>query len=276
MATRPMRNSLLLICLLSAACDCSGGTGGDGGTGGGGTGGGHDGGHDAGPAAHNPDDQCEFDNTKPCAAGTGSCTLAVLSDAGIAKRCILGECDVVLQDCDAGLKCTFEDGGRACVPDGTLVEGDECAMAAATCEHGLVCTVTDEDGGAACTRWCRLDSDCRSGQQCYETLVVDGSDERPLVCANAPLTCNPLTQDCHSVTDGCYPGDQGTGCYAAGSVAVGNTCQFSNDCVKGAACVGMPGATTCRKLCAFPQGNPSCTMGTCTRLTTSMTVGVCL
>src|SRR5581483_482310 len=108
MATRPMRNSLLLICLLSAACDCSGGTGGDGGTGGGGTGGGHDGGHDAGPAAHNPDDQCEFDGTQPCAAGSGSCTLAVLSDAGIAKRCIPGECDVVLQDCDGGLKCTFE------------------------------------------------------------------------------------------------------------------------------------------------------------------------
>jgi hypothetical protein len=259
-----MLGLLFLACTPTSASDA----GTDGGKGGGTADGG--GGHDAGI---NADDRCEFDS-RPCDAGT--CMLAALDDGGIAKRCLPGACDVVAQDCDAGLKCAYQDGGRACVLDGTLNEGDPCAGAPATCSHGLVCTFVGTDGGSACARFCRLDSDCRAPQQCYVTLVLDGISERPLVCADPPMPCSPLLQNCTDPTTACYPvGGSSPGCYPVGATSVGFTCTFSNDCVKGAACVGATGMTTCQEMCAWPSGTPSCSGKTCTRIGMSDT-GVCL
>jgi hypothetical protein len=222
----------------------------------------------------NPDDQCEFTGTPPCGPGT-SCLLALLSDAGTAKRCLAGACDLVDQDCDAGLKCAYLDGGRACVADGTLTEGQTCAGAPVGCKAGLSCTLLSNDGGSACSRFCRLDTDCGSPQRCYVTLIPDNSNERPLVCADPPLMCDPLKQDCPSGSDGCYPGSSDAGCYPAGTLKTGDDCSFSNDCAKGSACSGA--TPKCHTLCAFPNGSPSCPdAGLCTRLTSSQTVGVCL
>jgi hypothetical protein len=220
------------------------------------------------------DDQCEF-NSRPCDAG--ACTLTRLDDAGIAKRCIVGACDIVLQDCDAGFKCAYDDGGRACLPDGTLDEGSPCAGSAATCKAGLTCTFVGIDGGSACTRFCRLDTDCVAPQQCYETLQLDGTNEIPLVCADPPMVCDPLLQNCPGPGDGCYPGSGGPACFPSGSVPNGDNCTYSNDCLKGSACVGSAGSTTCHPLCGYPATSPRCDGGVaCTRLSNSMTVGVCL
>src|SRR5258706_6866168 len=61
-----------------------------------------DGGGDAGVDAGTPsDDACDF-TARPCDAG--SCTGMLLDDGGVAKRCVVGGCDLVAQDCDAGLK----------------------------------------------------------------------------------------------------------------------------------------------------------------------------
>src|SRR5262249_46462456 len=152
---------------------------------------GRDAGRDAGLSV---DDQCEFDS-RPCA--TGVCMLMVLSDAGVAKRCITsGECDVVAQDCGTGRKCTYVDGGGRRALDGTPHEGEPCAGLPSTCKKGLVCTVVGDDGGSGCSRFCRLDADCTPPQWCYVTLSLDGTRELPLVCADPPTTCSPLIQNC--------------------------------------------------------------------------------
>lgn len=265
---------LLLFVVLVAAAGCPGPrpiT--DGGTGGGSSGGSAGGGAGGSGGAVN-DDQCDFGGPRNCTAGT-ACTLATLDDGGIAKRCIAGGCDLIDQDCDAGQKCAFLDGGRTCLPDGTLNEGQSCAGAPVGCRAGLACTFTG-DGGSTCARFCRQDIDCGMPQRCYVTLVLPETQERPLVCADPPMSCDPLTQSCVSATDGCYPGSSGPGCYPAGTHAPGSTCMYSNDCGKGFACSGTGGVNSCKQLCAYPMGAPSCDAGTCTRLMSSQTVGVCL
>lgn len=272
------RLAAVLVVFALSACPGKSDTdaGVDSGSGGGtgGTGGGTGGGSGGGAAS---DDACDFGGPRTCAAGS-SCTLALLEDGGIAKRCIAGECDLIEQDCDAGMKCSFLDGGRACVADGALNEGQACAGATVGCRKGLACTFLGSDGGSTCARFCRVSNDCGAPQQCYVTLVLPETNERPLVCADPPMTCDPLMQNCVNTNDGCYPGSSGAGCFLAGTAAPGDTCTYSNDCQKGSACSGSGGMTRCRQLCAFPAGSagPACDAGTCTRLTSSQNVGVCL
>jgi hypothetical protein len=229
-----------------------------------------DAGVDAGPTN---DDLCDFGGPRLCPAGS-ACTISRLSDGGSAKRCAPGACDVVDQDCDGGLKCAFADGGRACVPDGVLNECQSCDGAPVGCRAGLACTFVGADGGSACARFCRVNGDCGAPQQCYVTLVLPDSDERPLVCADPPPSCDLLAQNCASASDGCYPNGTMANCFAAGTVAAGASCRFSNECVKGSVCSGTSPA--CRQLCQFPSGAPACTTGTCTRLQNFSDAGVCL
>jgi hypothetical protein len=240
---------------------------GDSGTSDSGTGGGV---ADAGPQS---DDTCGF-SSNPCA--TGSCTETVLVDGGIGKRCVAGACDVVLQDCDAGLECAYEDGGRTCVPAGSLPEGASCAEQVSGCQRGLTCTFASADGGSVCSRFCRLDSDCTSPQTCYTTVVLPNTTELPLVCADPPMTCDLLMQNCADSSQACYPTSTTPACYPAGTSAVGASCTFSNDCVKGSACVGNLGARSCRSFCAYPTGIPECATGACMQLSSSATVGACI
>jgi hypothetical protein len=202
--------------------------------------------------------------------------LSLLDDGGIAKRCLAGACDLIEGGCDAGFKCSYLDGGRACVPDGAPNEGQLCAGAPVSCKAGLACTYVGADGGSACSRFCRQDVDCGAPMKCYVTLVLPETKERPLVCADPPMTCDPLLQNCAGANEGCYPGMGGPGCFPAGTAGLNATCTYSNDCAKGSACSGPAGSTACKQLCAFPTGMPSCDAGACTRLSSSQTVGVCL
>ncbi|MBX7113797.1 MAG: hypothetical protein K1X64_05625 [Myxococcaceae bacterium] len=243
-----------------------------------------DAGIDAGVPDAGPLDAGEADAGRPigflcdigqaCDAGAHfTCTYIGRSDGGLGTECVAGACDVVQQNCDGGMKCGFADGGRACVPDGTVNEGEPCT--ASNCKRGLACVVVPaEDGGQAseCTRYCHTNSDCMAPQQCYVTLNLPGIAERPRICAEPPLVCNLLTQDCPKVGEACYPTSSGPGCFSAGPGADGASCSFSNDCVKGTACIG----TQCQKLCAFPSGTPACTTGTCARLTGYSDAGVCV
>lgn len=241
-----------------------------------------DGGQDAGIDA-GPFDAGEVDAGKPpgflcdigqaCDAGNEACTYVNRADGGLGTQCVAGQCDLVEQNCDAGMKCGFADGGRACIPDGTAEEGELCTTN--SCKRGLTCVVVPAaDGGqtSACARYCHTNAHCVMPQQCFVTLNLPGVFERPRICAEAPKVCNLLTQDCTQSAEACYPTSSGPGCFSAGSGMVGDACSFSNDCAKGTACIG----TKCRTLCAYPLGMPNCSSGNCTRITGYSDAGVCL
>ncbi|MBK7865146.1 MAG: hypothetical protein IPJ65_42430 [Archangiaceae bacterium] len=270
------KRSLLFCFITSLVLACSGNkTPADAGTGGGSAGGSGGAGGGSGGGTVPNDDQCDFGGPRNCNAGS-ACLLAQLDDGGIARRCLTGACDVVAQDCDGGLKCGYADGGRACLADGTLLEGQPCAGAPVGCKHGLACTIVASDGGSVCARFCRVDGDCGAPQRCYVTLDIPDTAERPLVCADPPMVCDPLLQNCASSAEACYPGNPTSGCYPFGTGAAGETCTFSNDCGKGLSCSGSASSTKCRQLCSVDAGAPSCDAGVCTRLVSSQTVGVCL
>ncbi len=274
-------SSLRLVSLLAIGffTACPGNSGRDGGAGGGGAGGsggtGGTGGSGGSSGGFVRDDSCDFAGPRGCDAGE-ACTLALFDDGGIGTRCIAGACDLIDQNCDAGQKCAFLDGGRQCIPDGVLTEGQSCAGAPVSCSKGLACTLVGNDGGSACTRFCRLDGDCGSPMKCYVTLVLPETKERPLLCADPPMVCDPLQQNCVAPADACYPGAGGPGCFPAGTRAADAGCTFSNDCARGLACTSDNGSTVCKTLCAADGGVPACTSGTCRRLSSSMSVGVCL
>jgi hypothetical protein len=272
--TRALLTSVLLF---AAGCSGTSPVSPDGGNdGGNGTqDGGNDGGGDGGGVPS--DDQCG-PTAGGCDAGS-SCLRMQLEDGGRARRCLPGACDLVAQDCGATLKCEYRDGGRSCVPDGTLAEGAPCANMGFNCIKGTVCSnVPAGDGGqeSRCTKFCSENANCTPPQQCLLTLVLPDSNERPQICADPPPTCDLLTQSCPAVADGCYPNGATGACFGAGVIQPGQGCVFSNDCVRGSTCVNTTGGASCRQLCAFPSGAPSCDAGTCTRLTGTTGVGVCV
>lgn len=275
----PATRAALAFCVLAGLlCACPGiNPAGDGGTGGGGggTGGGGSGGAGGGDGGIPSNDLCG--PQAPCDGGL--CTLMDLGGGVRGRRCVNGGCDVVGQDCDGGLKCDYRDGGRACVADGTLAEGDACASNGDACRAGLACAVVPVlDGGseARCARYCRGDPDCQGPQQCYVSVVQAGTSELPQICANPPPGCDMLVQDCGVPGEACYPNGSSQACFAEGAVAPPGACVYSNDCVEGATCVNTAGGATCRWLCRSPAGAPACDGGACVRLTGFANVGVCL
>ncbi|MBL8952475.1 MAG: hypothetical protein JNK82_16965 [Myxococcaceae bacterium] len=272
-----MSRSLVLAVITLTACS-NGNPGRDGGAGGsgGGTGtAGGTGGNGATAGGFVRDDACDFAGPRGFDAGE-ACTLTAFDDGGIGTRCLAGACDLIDQNCDAGQKCAFLDGGRQCVPDGVIGEGQQCAGAPVSCAKGLACTLVGTDGGSLCSRFCRVDGDCGSPQRCYVTLVLPETKERPLVCAEPPMSCDPLLQNCAASSEACYPGQGGPGCFPAGTRAADVGCTYSNDCGRGLACTGGGATTVCKTLCAVDGGSPSCATGRCTRLQSSQSVGVCL
>jgi len=72
-----------------------------------------------------------------------------------------------------------------------------------------------------------------------------------------------LGQNCllESVTcpekEGCYRFNDIYLCAEAGTAKAGAACQYPNDCVAGATCMGIDGSFSCRQLCDGP-GMPEC------------------
>ncbi len=223
---------------------------------------------------------CSLTGPNTCDGGT--CVLQTVADGGTEPTCTAGACDVVLQDCAGGQKCSYQlDGGRGCGPDGTLVENGACGTSVAgECVKGTTCVqgaLSDGGMGSTCAKFCRTDGNCNGGQRCYVTLNIAGTMEKPLVCADPPRVCDVLKQDCPMTNQGCYVTSAGSACYNSGTTANGAGCMFANDCVKGSTCASTNGVATCRTLCAFPSGTPSCgDAGMCRRLTGYEDAGTCL
>ncbi|XXF80685.1 hypothetical protein P2318_13305 [Myxococcaceae bacterium GXIMD 01537] len=226
-----------------------------------------------------------------CDAGA-SCLYAALPGGVTGSRCFEATCDVVRQDCPAGQRCTYvlSNGvrSRQCVQEGVSEEGDPCSLAGTspaqtfdTCKKGLYCV--DRPAGDAgttfvCQRFCHATTQCSAPQECNEVLRLSDTEELPLACGAASTRCDLLAQDCADPL-ACYPSaSRGTAvCAGAGALAEGATCDFSNQCAKGSACVGTGSERACRKVCRHPTGEPGCPSGTtCQPLAAFTGMGACV
>ncbi|WP_002636634.1 hypothetical protein [Myxococcus hansupus] len=244
------------------------------------------GGSDGGGGGGGQDFDCNVARQDACAPGQ-SCHFADLADGGTGSRCFEAECDVVAQDCADGLRCTYatEAGGtrRRCVPPGTADEGAPCTLAPTgggvaydTCRQGLFCREAPEGqgGGFTCQRMCHATTQCGNSGECNTVLRLEGTDELPLLCGPPSVACDPFGQDCTAPLS-CYPSTSGPVCAGSGTRTEGQSCDFSNQCAPGSACVNAGGGLTCRSLCV-PNGSPACSTGNCRALDGNPGVGACV
>jgi hypothetical protein len=221
-----------------------------------------------------------------CEAGE-SCHFADLEDGGTGSRCFAAECDVVRQDCAQGQRCTYVGQGdttqRRCVEPGTVDEGAPCTLAPSdggltydTCRQGLLCKDEPVDGGTGffCRRLCHTTSQCGDVGECNTVLRLEGSPELPLMCGPPSRRCDPFGAGCTAPLS-CYPSTSGPVCAGSGTLREGESCDFSNQCAPGSACVNTGGGLTCRPLCR-PGGAPACATGTCRALDDNPGVGACV
>jgi hypothetical protein len=176
-------------------------------------------------------------------------------------------CEPFGQDvCGEGETCSYlgNDAEAVCVPSGPVETGELCAPGA-RCAEGVCMALNGTD--ARCFDFCRDTNDC-GGDICIALSNAAFS-----VCRVDGLypPCTLLAQDC----------DEGLGCYAvrnepapvcleAGEAAAGETCEFADSCVRGAACVNG----TCRDLCD-PAAEASCEPGFLCTTINDTDVGYC-
>lgn len=158
-------------------------------------------------------------------------------------------CTAGYQECvDPSLGCYPGPNGDRCLPAGTAAAGASCSVAS-DCQRGLSCSINANSRSGVCTATCY--STCATGFSCLDSVC------RP----NSQTACNALAQDCSTTSLGCYLGQTGTTCAAAGHLAEGQTCAYINDCSPGFACSRTTDTDpyTCKPLC-IPGGAP-CTNG---------------
>lgn len=181
-------------------------------------------------------------------------------------------CDVWLQDCPEHEKCVpyASSGGTwdayKCVPilgDGQLE--DPCIYggkvdATDDCGAGLMCwTAIDADGQLVgqCAALCEGDSEgpicAQQGTSCLDPWVIS---DAPAVCGQ---NCDVLAQDCPDgvacVLSTFSDSGSGGACASSQGVAVGQPCEFFDDCEAGSMCVwngvqpSCAGAKCCAAFC---------------------------
>lgn len=139
-------------------------------------------------------------------------------------------------------------------------EGAVCALDN-DCAAGLACM--GGPGGLRCRRLCRAGSttDCRTAGTVCGT-IYDASDPCLRYCMQG---CDVYTQDCPT-GQACVHFAPATGeprimaCLDEGAVAIGGSCLYADDCVRGGACIGG----RCRQLC---RDSLDCPTGTCSGVT---------
>ncbi len=170
-------------------------------------------------------------------------------------------------------KCGLVVSKYGCQPPGTATDGQACTSNSAgdSCAAGLFCL------SGACRRFCdtaAATSGCASDEACSLQLTWNGgppAGERFFICVKTGSECDVLSQTCVG-TNACYFTQAGSKCLTPGTVADGQTCQYANDCTKGAACLSLNSAgARCHRLCAAASdagtadaGVPlSCSVGQC-------------
>jgi hypothetical protein len=203
-------------------------------------------------------------------------------DSGKQGNCsaVKGACDIVLQDCPAGPngaeECIVTSNAgaltTACVPvqpSEQLPQGHACcpSTTANPCLPGLTCVGNDcADGGpqtGRCTPACCKGDDQACGKSdpegisgaCDVTLAI-GNTEVYDVCSYRER-CKPFGVEPCTGGKGCVVEDTiGTAsCTTTFGKALGESCQFLNDCADGLMCIGNADAGTCRMMCLTPGSN---------------------
>lgn len=233
------------------------------------------------PACEGAPSPCELLDEAACLTAPG-CRLASEPDAG-ADAGADAPIDAPMS-LDAGPLCMVAGGcdpfasrpcpsGQACIPDRT--EGTRCTTLSFSPDaEGAVCALDNDcamglacmggPGGLRCRRLCRAGSttDCTAGTVCG--AIYDASDPCLRYCMQS---CDPYAQDCPT-GQACVRFAPATGearidaCLDEGAVAIGGSCVYADDCVRGGACIG----SSCRQLCA---DSSDCSTGTCSGVTTS-------
>ncbi len=237
---------------------------------------------------------CEWSDSAPCEGTPAPCeTLDVASCVGAPGCRVIGAdggTDAgrdapVDAPADAGSPCMVRGScdpfasrpcpsGQACIPD--RVEGTRCVTLGFSPDpEGSVCSVDNDcaaglgcmggPGGLRCRRLCRGGSttDCRTaGTVCG--AIYDASDSCLRYCMQG---CDLYTQDCPT-GQACVSFAPATGeprviaCLDEGTVAIGGSCAYADECVRGGACIGG----FCRELCS---ATIDCAAGTCAGISTS-------
>jgi len=169
------------------------------------------------------------------------------------------ECDLFMQDCDAGEKCApwSSDGtetwnGARCVPifDNPGQPGDPCTVeehdphsGIDTCDLGTVCLHANPltDAGT-CVALC-FGTEAKPGCEDPQRHCIF-LDELVPVCLPS---CNPLMPEC-AADEGCYAAaDDAFVCWTPAETAgiQGDECDSSNGCMPGHACVAAEDFSGC-------------------------------
>jgi hypothetical protein len=164
------------------------------------------------------------------------------------------KCDVLLQNCAAGLAC-YDADLSVCLPEGKVALGQPCTEHK-DCAKGLECP--DIGIEKRCAPYCDLKN--ASSPLACEKLCPGASVEVWSASSTAAVgafcmpgsgggTCDPLAQTCGTGL-GCY-GRESTTCQVAGKLAAGATCApMGGVCVPGFECIGRQGGEDyCQPFC---------------------------
>ena len=172
-----------------------------------------------------------------------------------------GDCDVVKQDCQAGLTCTLQESAgawkSACanLGNGPKKLSEPCTFHQ-DCNAGLRCSL------GKCTRPCcpALEAElCGPGGKCDLQITFGTTSTVKLVVCSFPVPCTPWTSncppgpesDCHVYSGGVFECSFPNYAPDAGST-VGKPCIYLNDCGDSQICIypsADASAGTCRWLC---------------------------
>ena len=180
-----------------------------------------------------------------------------------------GPCDLIAQNCGAGMKCTLTGADDtnlqpACLPAGTSAIDAPCSRSGTFGEDDCVargfCTfagvLPPTSGGTRyCRTLCSADAQCPSGQRCA-AQSGDGKTGFCVPTCTAFGAC-PSGMTCaeHRTSVAGFP-DFMLDCRLPAGVAVGGSCQSDDNCVADAVCI----SNLCRALC--DQAHP-CAAGSC-------------
>ncbi|MBR58242.1 MAG: hypothetical protein CMH54_09495 [Myxococcales bacterium] len=191
------------------------------------------------------------------------CNLNITWNSGQANQTSVSFCgeptvgcnpfDDPLTACGDGEGCYYESQATACKPAGTIPLGEVCYKDPTDrCEPGLQCLVrcvdvcSSNDGNAdnpKCSSECPGEIIELSAENGLGTCMPDG-----------PYTmCNIFTQEGCAPTEGCYSVTGGHACITAGTIEIGESCTYTNDCVPGAGCVN----SQCQLLCNAAEDAPT-------------------
>ena len=201
-------------------------------------------------------------------------------------------CDPIGQNCGPGAVCTVISGGTV-----GCEERSGAGMLYSLCSSDAECGPGLNCGNGRCTRPCcpaLQGSLCGPQGQC--NLITSHPSGVTLRHCNFQPPCEPWSSGagCTAPETQCNRGGSSTICAAPGAVvALGQPCQFANNCADSQSCAGATGSQVCRWMCKYsnvgapasgtvhsePDAQPGlggCPVGeTCVRQPDSTWLGVC-